>query len=344
MPKNPYYTFLEIKGTLKAEGTSSEKIVFTSEKDADYGGAGGADKGDMKNIIFTSTSTNSVLDYVLFRYGGRSDVNFSRNGETIRVDNSSIEIKNSTIEYSYGNGVRLINSNSIIENTTINDNWIGIYVDSGDTSKIKNNQIRDNFYHGIEISAGVKSEIKNNIFTNGSNYAIYTKSAGVEFSGNSVVNNPINGICVSDWTVLSEDAMWSADLPYVIESNAGSYFTINEGVTLTLDPGVIIKPTSQYYNFMVVEGTLKAEGALGNEIIFTSLNDDSFGGDTNNDGGATIPQMGDWKQIDFKSTSIGSVFDYVKMYYGTGDPPIAEETSGSVEIKDTADIGPKVPI
>ncbi len=337
MPKNPYYTFLEIKGTLKAEGTSDEKIVFTSEKDADYGGAGGADKGDMKNIVFSSTSKNSVLDYVLFRYGGRPDINFSRTEETIKIDNSSVEIKNSTIEKSYGVGIKLINSNSEIKNSILNDNWTGIYIDGTDSSEIESSEFKDNFYHGIEISNNAKSKIENNIFNNGSNYAIYTKSAGVKFSGNNIINNPINGVCVSDSTIVSEDTRWDADLPYVIESNAGSYFTISEGATLTLGSGVIIKPASQYYNFMVVEGTLTAVGETGNEIIFTSLKDDSFGGDTNNDNDESAPQTGDWKQIEFKSTSTGSVLDYVKMYYGTGDPPITEETSGSVEIKDTVE-------
>lgn len=40
MPQNSNYTFLEIQGTLKAEGNVSEKIVFTSKKDSDYGGGG----------------------------------------------------------------------------------------------------------------------------------------------------------------------------------------------------------------------------------------------------------------------------------------------------------------
>lgn len=337
MARNPYYTFLEVRGTLKAEGTADNKIVFTSEKDADYGGIGGAAKGDMKNLVFTSTSKDSVLDYALFRYGAETDT-YRPNAETIRIEDSSVLIKNSTIELSAKNGIYLKNSNSTIENTIIKDGWVGIYVDGNDASKIQNNQFKDNFYHGIEATKDAKSEIKNNAFTGSANYAIYTKSAGINFSGNSATNNGINGIGISDLAVLSEDTTWNSDMAYVIDANAGSYFTINKDTTLILKPGVVIKAGNQYCDLMVVNGTLQVEGVPGNEIIFTSLKDDNFGGDTNNDGNSTIPQAGDWKQIEFKSTSTGSVFDYVKMYYGTGNPPITKEGDANVEIKDTVEI------
>ena len=67
-------------------------------------------------------------------------------------------------------------------------------------------------------------------------------------------------------------------------------------------------------------------------FVFISRKDDSFGGDTNNDGGATSPAIGDWANIKFASGSEG-VFDNVFIYYGTGAPPISIEAGAEVELK-----------
>ena len=41
-------------------------------------------------------------------------------------------------------------------------------------------------------------------------------------------------------------------------------------------------------------GALSASGTLGRPIRFTSIKDDSAGGDTNNDAAASSPNAGDW--------------------------------------------------
>jgi parallel beta-helix repeat protein len=334
-PQNAYYTFLEIRGTLKAEGTATDKIVFTSKKDSDYGGSGGAVAGDMKNIIFTSTSTNSVLNYTLFRYGGKDS-------ETIKIDGSSIEIKNSIIENSVKNGIYLKNSNSKIENTiVINNLGSGIIIDgNGSVPEIRNCQLNDNVQYGIEIKNGTSPIIRDNSFSRNLIAAIYLKSAYPNFGNNVANNNGLNGISIDSGTLIDQDTTWNADLVYVLKSNFGEYITINEGKILTIKPGAIIKPQSHNYTALLVKGTIKAEATSGSEIIFTSLKDDIFGGDTNNDDNTTIPATGDWKKIKFDSTSTGSVFDHIFMYYGTGIPPIETVGSASVDIKDTVNYSP----
>jgi parallel beta-helix repeat protein len=331
MPENPNYTFLEIRGTLKAEGTASDKIVFTPKNDSDYGGAGGAVAGSMKNILFTSTSTNSVLDYTLFRYGGKS-------GEVIKIDGSSVEIKNSTIEDTQLNGIYLNNSNSKIKNTIIkNGTGTGIIVEgSGNTPEISDCQI-NNYAYGIDIKDGTAPKIKNNSFSENATAPIYLRDARPEFSNNSAINNAYNGIMVGCLTLITQDTTWDKGLVYILEMNSGDYVTINENVTLTIKPGAILKPINHYYTPLVIKGTLRAEGSSGNEIIFTSIKDDTMGGDTNNDSNATTPTDSDWKKIIFETTSTGSVLDNVKMFYGSGEPELVG--SASVEIK-TVDYTP----
>lgn len=287
------------------------------------GGVGSVSAGDWKNIVFTDTSSNSVLDYVLFRYGGKDS-------EMIKVVDANIEIKNSTIEDSQLNGVYLKNSNSEIVDSIISNSQTGIIIENSNP-EISGCQIKNNFLYGIDIKQGSAPEIKNNSFSDNSMAAIYLKSSYPEFDKNNVSNNGLNGILVDSQTRIERDEIWRADLVYILESNLGNYVTVASGSVLTLEPGVVIKPRSQFYTAMVVEGTLLAEAASGSEIVFTSIKDDSFGGDTNNDG-ATAPVDGDWKNIEFISGSSG-VLDHVFIYYASS-PVIVINSGANVEEKD----------
>jgi hypothetical protein len=77
---------------------------------------------------------------------------------------------------------------------------------------------------------------------------------------------------------------------------------INSGVTLTIQPGVVVKFASGAYLNCI--GALQAVGTSGSPIYFTSIKDDNNpAGDTNGDGNATVPGTGDWQSIIFASTS-----------------------------------------
>ena len=77
-------------------------------------------------------------------------------------------------------------------------------------------------------------------------------------------------------------------------------------------PGRIIKSSNPS---LVVDGTLDAQGTAAAPVIFTSLNDDSQGGDTNNGGGS--PHPGDWAGVQFNSDSSNNVMNEVELFYAT---------------------------
>ena len=94
-------------------------------------------------------------------------------------------------------------------------------------------------------------------------------------------------------------------------------FAVGDGTTLTLSPGVIIKFTSDG-GLEVLGGTLNALGSSSSPVVFTSIKDDSVGGDTNGDGAATAPRPGDWGWILVEGGTAN--LDYATVAYGGSGP------------------------
>jgi RHS repeat-associated protein len=94
---------------------------------------------------------------------------------------------------------------------------------------------------------------------------------------------------------LTEDTTWSGAHLYVVDSTV----TIPVGVTLTIQPGTVVKGWggSWWNTNLDVRGTLIAQGTAEAPIYFTSYSDDSIGGDTNADGSGSVPSESDWNGI-----------------------------------------------
>lgn len=96
--------------------------------------------------------------------------------------------------------------------------------------------------------------------------------------------------------------------PYIIK------YSIYADAELTIEPGTIIK-----FNrgaMLNIDERLNAAGTEDEKIIFTSIKDDSAGGDTNKDGTATSPARGDWTSIFFYKGE-QSIMEHVVVSYGS---------------------------
>lgn len=128
-------------------------------------------------------------------------------------------------------------------------------------------------------------------------------------SGTPGRRNSINYLIIKDSNALNENKTLSASSsPYIITSA----FTVASGKTLTVPAGVIIKFSAGAG--LTANGAIDARGTAADPVVFTSLKDDSYAGDTNQDATTTAPAAGDWTAI--KLLAQGSVFDRAVIRYG----------------------------
>jgi len=94
------------------------------------------------------------------------------------------------------------------------------------------------------------------------------------------------------------------------------YVTVPNGVTLTIQPGAVVKFSALQGMVIDSGGQLVAHGTVARPVVFTSILDDAVGGDTNLDGNATAPAAGDWHWIYINGGQAS--FDHAQILYGGG--------------------------
>lgn len=129
-----------------------------------------------------------------------------------------------------------------------------------------------------------------------------------------VLASKVNAATEVSSTIVTDTTWTLANSPYIVTGN----ILVNEGVTLTIEPGVDVKfedyLASNYYGYYIrIDGTLVARGTEEDKITFTSNNIDSH--------------PINWGKIYFSDTSVdwnnetesGSVIEYAIIEYGGKD-------------------------
>lgn len=93
--------------------------------------------------------------------------------------------------------------------------------------------------------------------------------------------------------IISVSEVWNSGQVYHVTEDV----IIANGATLTILPGAIVKFDSGKSLIVQYGGTLNAHGTAAQPIVLTSIKDDQYGGDTNEDDGFYAPEAGDWNHI-----------------------------------------------
>jgi hypothetical protein len=249
-------------GTIVAEGTNSDPIIFTSIKDDNHGGDINGDGNatspaprDWSEILVQTNGCTFRNCY--FLYGG-----YGSSLSTLNIYDVNATIDNCTFAYNHGG-----------------KSGAFYYGALDATNARENTVITNNVFHNNVIPLSVESVIQMDNSNSFHNPVMLSEI------------NEMNGIFIYSYDDFYKAVYWSeTEVPFVINDND---LWIETGASLNLADNVVLKftPTSA-----IVIGI----GAVLNQNstnAFTSFKDDSKLGDTNGDGDATYAQQGDWQGI-----------------------------------------------
>ncbi|MBQ1429022.1 MAG: leucine-rich repeat protein, partial [Kiritimatiellae bacterium] len=121
---------------------------------------------------------------------------------------------------------------------------------------------------------------------------------------------------------ITNDTTWVGGRVYEIQR----WCTVEKGATLTIEAGAVVKlplvgyMDNAYYrnNAFTCYGKLVVNGTLANPVVFTSIRDDSWGGDTNGDGNRSEPYPGECSGVCLTESGGGVSVQatYAKFLYG----------------------------
>ena len=330
-------------GNLVADAGFGAAIIFTSMDDNTvgdtiYGSDAIPEVGDWNKIVLTTTY--AYLEHVEIYYGGEQSGYNSNASLMIYADTTLI--RNCTVGYSDYNGIEL-HGNAKLFNCNVfacdafgvktdieitdyydfdecnfhnNGYGLNISVYAGDVS-VTNCDFEFNDNYGLNVS-GSHSSIGADInthctindcnFSNNGDEAVYLDNVTIlsEFTNNTASNNGLDAFYIR--SAGDNDTLnlyYCNGIPFVV----GEYFSVN--ALLNIYEGTVIKIVDDAIG-VSANATLNILGTEANPVIFTSINDDSIGGDTGNDGTTNPPTV----KSALNSNAICNI-EYTKFYYST---------------------------
>ena len=273
---------MRVFGTIEVEGTAESPVVFTSKDDDSLGepipGSDGIpEPGDWMSVIVQyegwgvdAPAPVGNFNHALLRYGGGTWSNWG----------------NIVFEGALG---RFVDSRSEWSSTQ----GASVFPYFGSGINVRRSTFSDNALDGV-LTTGWGTFTDNSFDRNG---GCGLRTFGLDahigsFIDNRGSGNAVNGLCMSGH-VSRHDSLWSdptGSFPFIIWGQVW----VDPGVTLTITPGTVVKPI---VFGIFVAGTLNAIGTRERPVVFTSIHDDTWGGDSEGDGDSVQPAPGDWSWI-----------------------------------------------
>ncbi|MDO8492643.1 MAG: S8 family serine peptidase, partial [bacterium] len=319
-----------IGGTLVGQGTLQNPVVITSIHDDIGGNHDNAqvtpNQGNWRKIFIESGGVMNC-DNCIVRYGGFRLVpqDFISPHGAIIVNQGRLSFSNSRLTNNFeGHIIQINGGTTTITSSELDASGFGVFHGAGHVS------IADSRIHhsteGVVAPAQLPSSltIANTEFHD--TVLPLSLSPEVDFvhSNTNAHDNSTNAIVMEG--LLSSNRTWTKDLiPYVIRHAASTSVFIAPDASLTINPGVIVKFASPFSS-LSTSGTLNVNGTSGEPVFFTSVKDDTIGGDTNNDGNTTHPEPQGWYRMNVFTNGTANLNHLTLRYAGASFGPFDVST------------------
>ncbi len=274
--------------TLEMNGTASQPIIFTDHRDDVHG-------GDTNNDGSSTTPAVGYLDNIRVYGGGTGTITYTK-----------------ILYTKHGARADGLGSSLTITDSHLESNIVGAsVVDLGNLTTARNNFIKNTAIIEVAPNSGsalLGSGVNVDVLGFGSNSNSYNAIMYGLASG-STSSCPSN-ICA----ITQRNFAGIENISYL---QYGNYTVSGAPNQLNLEGGVVIKVLNVSLSTLTISNgaSLNINGEQNNMVYITSTFNDFIGGDTNNDGNATMPTTSNWRDISLSGTGTHTI-NYLDLSYG----------------------------